>query len=347
VAKRILLIVPDFYGIEYKIKTALEAAGNEVILIENKSQTLDYHGTRAKCKFLRRAYFYLFSPGVKYLRREFKKIQDLRFDILFSINCFVISPYIFKKLKKTNHNIYSVLYLWDSFSMYDWEREVRLFDKAYTFDRTDSLRYNIEYKPNFYLCPDLSSEENEFDLFFAGKFSSQRFLVLNHIFRQINDLGLSSFIRLSTGYRILFHNKIIYFLLRNSIFKNKWIKNYLLNYEANEGLLNQKFLTKDTNTYDEIRKILKSSNVILDLPFEHQSGFTHRIIEALANGKKILTTNYGIITEDFYNSEQIKVLDTENVEMDFYWIREKATFPVHSIIQPLELSIWLKSILKR
>lgn len=96
--------------------------------------------------------------------------------------------------------------------------------------------------------------------------------------------------------------------------------------------------------YEEIQYHLLCSNVVLDLPFQEQTGYTHRLIEALANGKKVITTNSNIKTENFYKSDQIKVIDFINPEFDYKWTKEEMHFPVPGFLNGLELNSWLTSI---
>ncbi|HBH82876.1 MAG TPA: hypothetical protein DDY34_03585, partial [Bacteroidales bacterium] len=142
---RILLISPAFYGFEYEIQVALRELGYDVSWIDNKELPLDYHGTGSKLKILRRIYFLLFLPHIRYLRKELNNLKDTRFDILFSINCHIICPYLFRALIKKNAGIRSILFLWDSSSMYSWEKEMKYFNEVYTFDPFDSRKMKIRY----------------------------------------------------------------------------------------------------------------------------------------------------------------------------------------------------------
>lgn len=72
-----------------------------------------------------------------------------------------------------------------------------------------------------------------------------------------------------------------------------------------EGLLKREYIITNQMRYKDMQYHLACSNVILDLPFQGQNGYTHRLIEALANGKKVITTNSNIKNESFFNSEQI------------------------------------------
>jgi hypothetical protein len=343
---RVLLITPRFYGLEEIIKSVLEESGFEVVWFENKTLPLDYHGTYSKFKFLRKLYYFVFLPDIRYLKQELNKIDNLKFDILFSINAHIICPFLFRKLKSINPELHSVLYLWDSFSKYNWIKELKLFNKAITFDPKDSIKYNIEYKPNFYLkSANTVNLENEHDLIFIGKFNPERLTLIEKI-SSLPDISIIKFdIRLWPAAKVFFHNRILYKFLQVSGFKSPWINNYLLNYEAVEGIANREFIIPESLEYTVMQYHLLNSNVVLDIPYHRQSGYTHRVIEALANGRKIITTNSNICDECFYNSDQIHVIDEKKPEIDVSWIKELTSFPVHKYFSSLELSEWLKSII--
>jgi hypothetical protein len=348
---RVLLITPQFYGAEKEIKSVLEILEYEVIWLENKEMPFDYHGTKSKFKFLRRLYFFIFSPSVRYLRSELKNIKNFKFDILFTINAHCICPFLFRKLKKANPRFYSILYLWDSFEMYNWKNELRLFNKVYSFDPEDSKNFNLTYKPNFCISPDkifsnayTSTNEPIYDLFFVGKFSPVRLRILDKLEVLSETQAVRLFIKLYPGYKIFLHNRTIYNFFRRFNFRNIWFQNYTINYEAVEGILKRKYLLSDPISYPETQSKLSNSNVILDLPYEFQKGHSHSVIYALANGRKLITTNINITNENFYNPDQIHILNFNNPEFDFQWISERKSFSIGECFAGLELSEWLKSI---
>jgi hypothetical protein len=345
-SSRILLITPEFYGVEKIIKTELEKKGFDVVWFGNMNLAFDYHGVKAKFKLLRRIYSFLLAPNTKYIKRQLSKISDQRFDILFAINGHSVCSYLFKKLKRKNPDLYSILYLWDSFSMFKWTRELRYFNRVLTFDPEDSKNYHLEYKPNFYVINNQQINSNaEYDLIFAGKFNQFRLNVIDKIISQVENSNIKYFIKLWPAYKIFPHNYLIYSLLKKINFNSNWTKNYLLNYEAIEGIIKREFLIEKNLKYEEIQSQLLCSNVILDLPYKEQTGYSHRLIEALANGKKVISTNSNIKKERFYNSEQFRFMDMKNPEVDSTWIKERKTFPIACFLHELELSAWLKSII--
>jgi len=147
--QRILLLTPRFYGIERKITEALFKLNYEVCWIENKTFMMDFHSVESKLKLLRQIYFFFFSPRINYIRRELNKLVNIHFDILLSINANVACKYLFRKLRRENPDLLSILYLWDSTLHYSWIKEFKYFNRIITFDKADSEKYKIEYKPNF------------------------------------------------------------------------------------------------------------------------------------------------------------------------------------------------------
>jgi hypothetical protein len=343
---RILLITPQFYGVEKKIKSVLEESGYEVIWIENKILPLDYNSPNSKLRFLRKILFFFTTPRTRYLKRELAKIENHRFDILLSINAHCISPVLFKQLNKHNPELFSVLYLWDSFSMYDWTKEIKLFKKVYTFDPEDSKLFKIGYKPNFWInnnTPPFSGPG--YDLFFTGKFSPARMAFIDKVVNLPDFLNIRCFLKLWPAYKITFHNSFLYKLSKIFTFRNSWITTYIINYEAVDGILKKDYLINESLNYEYVSQLLSSSNVILDIPYPFQTGSSHRVIEALANGKKVITTNTDIKKESFYNPEQIHITDPINPEFDYSWVKAMREFDVPEYIAELELSVWLKSLI--
>jgi hypothetical protein len=344
---RVLLITPRFYGIEKKIKFVLEESGFEVQYIENRILRFDYHSRKSKFNFLRKLYFFFFFPQVKYLRKELKGFQNTKFDVLFAIDAFIICPYIFRTLKNNNPDLYSILYLWDSFLLYNWEKEIKYFNKVLTFDQDDSTRYDLEYKHNFFLnnTIQLKNSDEKYDLFFVGKYNRTRFVFVEEIIKSLEISGIKYFIKLWPAYKKFPHNRFVYRFLKNINFKSNWIKDYLHNYEVVEGIVKTDFITSTSLDYFEVQNVLQNSNVVLDLPFMEQDGYSHRLIEALARGKKVFTTNKKTLGERFYNPQQIRIVDLLNPEIDSDWIKNRCVFSIDKLFVDLELSVWLKSLI--
>jgi hypothetical protein len=107
---------------------------------------------------------------------------------------------------------------------------------------------------------------------------------------QIKNSGIHYFVRLWPSYRIFPHSSFMYCLIKNAGLSNNWTRNYLLNYEAIEGELNRDYIVLERIDFDKTQLQFKYSNVVLDLPYKAQTGFTHSFINAMATGKKVITT---------------------------------------------------------
>ncbi|MBC8645143.1 hypothetical protein H9W95_17330 [Flavobacterium lindanitolerans] len=65
-------------------------------------------------------------------------------------------------------------------------------------------------------------------------------------------------------------------------------------------------------TLEEISKFIEKSNALLDIKRDGQFGLTFRIFESMGLEKKLITTNLDIVNYDFYNPNNILVIDEKN-----------------------------------
>lgn len=67
-------------------------------------------------------------------------------------------------------------------------------------------------------------------------------------------------------------------------------------------------------SYDVVTDMVAESKAVLNVAMPGQTGITMRDLEALLIGVKLITTNPHIKNEDFYNANNIYILDGNNVE---------------------------------
>ena len=63
----------------------------------------------------------------------------------------------------------------------------------------------------------------------------------------------------------------------------------------------------------EIAEIINQTRTVLDIQHPKQTGLTMRTIEMLGMNKKLITTNADIKEYDFYNPNNILVIDRKNI----------------------------------
>ncbi|UEG54949.1 hypothetical protein LLH06_08225 [Mucilaginibacter daejeonensis] len=346
--KRVILIVPFFFEYHIMLKKELEKAGAHVLLLENKLQKLDPLAVKSKILALRKL-VYLFSDlKEKYVKESIlPKIENQKFDYLIAINGFSITPSLVKALKVINPQIKTILYLWDTLAIFDWRKLFNEFDKVLTFDRNDSNNLNIDYLPNFYPAnvenKNAISTNFAYDLFFIGTQHHDRYHLLKKIYEECKtDLNLC--IKLLIKYKGALHNKLIYSIFKNLNSKISFVSNYVVNYELAEKKISFPFLMYKGMPYQEIEKLFNMSKAVLDIDLPYQAGYSHRLILALATGKKVITTNKWIANEKFFNPDVISIIDRSNPVIDTTWIHKKINETQGSSILNLRIDNWITQL---
>ncbi len=85
---------------------------------------------------------------------------------------------------------------------------------------------------------------------------------------------------------------------------------------------------------DTVIEKMKEAEILIDLVRQNQTGLSFRIFEAMALHKKIITNNTTIKDYDFYNENNILVIDNENITIP-------ETF-LNSEYQPLSEELYQK-----
>ena len=230
-----------------------------------------------------------------FLKKNLKKIwaskeristiaENDYFDYLFVI-CpdFLLNDelkYVTERAKK------SIVYFWDSFdNIPRYERTLPFFDIKYSFEPKDVEKYNLNLLTNFFYNTNRNNAPKN-DVFFIGTFD-KRIELIQQVVKYINKLGKTAQIYLQSD-----NKKIAAKYQSESI----------------------KFIKKPI-TFAESEKIYNDSKIILDVQKKIQIGLTFRVFEAMGKGKKLITTNEGIINYDFYNSNNIFVWKDDTVEI--------------------------------
>ena len=83
---------------------------------------------------------------------------------------------------------------------------------------------------------------------------------------------------------------------------------------------NKIVFTRKRINHENLPEFYKRTKVILDLMRENQYGLSFRVFEAMALEKKIITDNEKIKNYDFYNPNNILILnkDFSNITKEFF-----------------------------
>ncbi len=292
--KRILFIGTGFYRYDDAILKQMEVCGAKVSYFSS-IRTITYFEKilllRSKSKIQK--------VKEKYVTNLIETAPD-EVDIVFCIKGENLNDNHIKQLRNKYPNARTILYLWDSIvRLLNWELLHSYFKNIYTFDRLDSIKYGLSFRPLFYIQAKedvLQSTDNkyDYDFSFVGEFHTDRYEILRKIKQEVLAHNNSYCIQ-------LYIDRYGYFLNR---FILKRIKP-----EDKDLLIFRKM------SYQKYLNITNKSRAIIDIENPRQSGLTIRSIETLAMGKYLVTTN-----SDIYNYEDIDastycIINRENPTM--------------------------------
>ena len=287
--QKVLFIGIGFYDYDIIIRQAIEKLGFEV----------DYFCETPK------GFFYSFANYLKLnsISQTFRNNHSMNianacgndYSYIFVIKGDCITHEALNIIQQKNKKAKTVLYLWDSIKrMPNYKNIQGFFMSIYSFDRVDCINNKkLKFKPLFYRSEYKSNQDNNsflFDLFFIGWAHSDRAILLKEI-----DLKLQSQ-DLKTKF-LIFVGKAAYYI-------SKPIR-----------AIRTMTIQKPISTKD-IAQYCSESRAILDIAHPLQTGLTMRTIEVLFGiGRKLITTNKDIINYDFYNKNNILIINRDNLEI--------------------------------
>lgn len=294
--KKILFFSVQTFNLEKEIKSKLEELGASVIYFDERpANSIIVKGIIRVRKSL---YQYKIN---QYYKKIFQQIKHLQFDYLFVNKGEVIPAFFIENVARQMPDCIKVFYTWDSFNNNKHpEKIISLFDRKFSFDPDDALKYNLNFRPLFFLDYYKkikgSNTEKKYDLVFLGTAHSDRYKISNEVYNSCVDKGLNTF------FYYYLPSRIVYYLKRKL---DKTFQQFDVN----------KLSFKSLST-NEILQYYDQSNVILDINHPSQTGLTLRVFEAIGAGKKLITTNKEIKKYSFYNPANIYIINRENIVLD-------------------------------
>ena len=298
--KRVLLFAPKFFGYEKEIANKIKEFGATVDLYDERANptTID--------KILIR--LHILFPVKSKIKKYYNSVivSDKKYNYVIFINPETVNASLLNRLKKKFNSAKFILYMWDSLENKPFAKDIiPLFDRKLSFNKSDCERNGLIFRPLFFIDTyDSTNIKNphgiKYDISFTGTIHSDRYFILKKIKMWVENSDLKSY------FFMYFPSKILYFKYRISNLRKHIDKNDF------------SYTPKKSS---EIRDILLSSNVVVDIQHPKQIGLTMRTIEMLGLGKKLITTNADIRNYDFYNPRNILVIDRDNPVIDEDFIR--------------------------
>lgn len=295
---KICLISFDFWHYDEHIVNKLKEKGVDAYHINIGAFTHKNFGARVKNAMSK----VFVGKNLKHEKRQNFIIDSLKKigkqDQILVINPESIEERVHEVIRSyTDRNI---AYLYDSMSRNPANHILHFFDTVFSFDDEDVKQHGFKKITNYNYLPYCPAEEQNpnLDLFYITSYDAQRLQKLNILINQIEDLNI--------------HFKTIV------AGKKSW-KNKITQIVDSKNVNIIKFRTKNI-PQQSLPKLYKNTKVILDLQRENQMGLSFRIFEAMALEKKFITDNQTIKNYDFYNPENILILndDLSNIEKSFF-----------------------------
>ena len=256
-----------------------------------------------------------------YLKKVVKKNKDISFDYILVLRGEAFSPKAITFLRKAFPKAFTILYLWDTLGVNNQEDTIPYFDRALTFDPEDAKKIDsLIFRPTFYLpqytnVAEFSEATNE--ILYVGTLHKKRHDTLAKIKENLANNGISY------DFYLYIPNFIVF--IKDKIINSPYAKIKDVHFEP--------------ISLDETIHKTSLSRCILDLNYPGQKSLSMRAFEALVAKKKYITTNAEIKKYDFYNENNILVIDENNpiisksfLELPYVQIQEDI-FAKYSVIK--------------
>lgn len=223
----------------------------------------------------------------------------------------------FLKYLKVCYNIHYVLIYLNPYITSGDEvlRFKEMADYVFSYDINDVQKYGFEYFTTIYsgLPTSLLTNQMESDIMYFGG-ENGRLDLLIRCFEEIDKHGLK------------YDFNIVSVKKKQQVYSGK------INY------------CKPIPYYDLVNKE-KTTNCILEVLSEKQSGTTLRAMEAVVLNKKLLTNNVNIINLPFFNEKFMKVF-TEPGDIDWEFVQkvEEVNYDYHNECSPIKIIERIKQL---
>lgn len=322
--KKILFFSARLFGYQHEIVKGLKRAG----------ASIDYYDERPANTFLVKALIrinrnLLAGYVNRYYNRIIGQTCQKNYDYIFFTKGESVSVDNIHKLKLLHPHAEFIIYHWDSIANNNnAQRLLPCFDRIFSFDKIDCENLKLRFLPLFYL-PDyadigLSKSKVKYDILFVGTTHSDRYQFIKKIEKQIMGFGGKCF----TWF--YFPSKILYFKMK---LQNKYLRSIPIN--------KFHFRSMDKRT---LLSLYTHSKIILDIQHPKQTGLTMRCIETLGAKRKLITTNRAILEYDFYNQNNILVVDREAPEVSKSFFLESYKDIPSEIYKKYSLDNWIYTI---
>jgi len=312
---KITFLVDDVWNFNKLIADRLQQKKHTITFIDSSKIHFSYkNNVQRITNFFNKTFF---NKNIKkgFLERSLvQTIENLPLqDCIIIINPDTFSPQIVNLLKfKTKRYI---AHNYDSLDRHPLPvNHTELFHQVFSFDIQDVQKNNfITLLNNFIYTEKKVSIEPKNKMFMILSKSKEREIILSKIADALDRKNI-------TNYELI-----------------------VVNPEFTEKINKNIVLTTKSISLDDVIKKVDNAEILIDLVRTNQSGLSFRFFEAMAFHKKIITNNKNVMLYDFYNPNNILVINDDFTEIDDAFLN-KAYEPVpENIYKNYTIDAWIKT----
>lgn len=314
--KKILFIAPDYYGFNEIVFDGLKKYSGCKVTHINATAKYQYKNWQEKVyNFFLKTFF---RKNIKNLKKG-EHIRNIILNDWYDI-LVVNAPYILSDdnlklaLGRAKH---SKVVFWDSMEKIPMQKDyIHLFDECFSFDREDCKQYHCQEITNFYFIEKNESHFN-FDISYLATYD----------------------------HRIQETICIFDYFQKHNIHAKGKIFTYP-SHPITEKIPHNIEVIHKIIPFAESHQYYQDSKAILDIAHSHQKGLSFRPFEAMGMGKKLITTNTDIVNYDFYNPNNIFVIqDINNIDIPSSFFETNYQEVAPEIKEKYHLKNWIKKII--
>lgn len=249
----------------------------------------------------------------KEIIKELDKNKDIQ-DVILTIKADFIAPeniLEFKKYSKKTIGFFND----NTYRCPKIKRVINCFDEVYSFEKSDCAKFNLKFATNWIYNENISSSNEkpfDFDIFNISSVD-KRLPILVSIAKELKSKKIN--------FKFIVYDK-----------KHK---------PTNEKLtyINKHMPLSEVNDY------INRSKVLLDINRIGQVGLTFRVFESLGLEKKLITTNADIRNYDFYNPNNILIIDEKKPSIPLLFFENEYEKIPEVIYKKYTLEGWISNIL--
>ena len=220
-----------------------------------------------------------------------------------------------------------ILYMWDSIeNRRGVLANLPLFDATFSFDPLSSRHYGMQLRPLFFSKGFAQPPQESFDyhLSFVGTAHTDRYGVISQLRQRLNP-ALSTYWFLYLQAPWVFH---AYRLMQPSM------------RSARREDFSFRPLDKTT-----VQSIFARSRAVLDIEHPLQRGLTMRTFETMGSHKKLITTNAQVRDYDFFNPDNICVIDRHAPIVPADFLGSPYSLLPQAVYERYSIAGWLDEIM--